>query len=189
MIRAQLRGAALVLASLISLSCSSGRRVAESMPVPVTSEPVLDASYDWHALIRVPFQTLLKETPVPLHEVLLFHDTQPAAEAEGKDCYAIDGAPPRFVGQPSDDYLLCFAHDRLIRIEAAARLPAQDAPGIFARACALWAKNASPPAQTEPPGAPCEGSDGKVNYNARLTLAPDEDSATLGIVLTASPSP
>ena len=34
----------------------------------------MDASYDWHGLVLAPFGTLLKESPIALHEVLLFHE-------------------------------------------------------------------------------------------------------------------
>ena len=44
----------------------------QAVTVPVAAP--LDASYDWHGLVLMPFGTLLKSSPIALHEVLLFHD-------------------------------------------------------------------------------------------------------------------
>jgi hypothetical protein len=186
----RLGGAVIVLASLMGAACSGSRPSAVPPPAPVAA--ALDASYDWHGLVRVPFQTLLKESPVPLHEVLLFHEEPAPAEVENKDCHAVDGAPPRFVGQQPETYLLCFEHDHLTRIEASVRLPAADAPTVLARACALWSKNArrAVPAVADPPpdtaAAPvnlCEGRDGDIAYSARLGLVPGEATGSVSITL------
>ena len=96
---------------------------------------------------------------------------------EHKDCYALDGTPPRFLGRPSEDHLLCFDHDRLRRIDASVRLPVEEAPTVLARACALWSKNSAPP------GTLCEGQDESVAYSARLTLVSGEATGTLAITL------
>ena len=42
-------------------------------PAPDTRPPV-DATYDWHDLLIVPFGVTLKDIPLTLHEVLLFRD-------------------------------------------------------------------------------------------------------------------
>ncbi len=143
---------------------------------------VTDASYDWHGLVLVPFGSLLKASPVPLHEVLQFHETS-HAEAADKDCFATAGAPPRFLGRQPAQYLLCFDHDRLSRIEAAVELPAADGPRVFAAACALWLKT-TPTAVGS--GDVCEGRDGRVAFSARLLLLPD-GPATVSMTLTDSP--
>ena len=118
----------------------------------------------------LPFGTLLKDSPLALHEVLLFQD---AAQGDGdalhQDCYAPDGAPPPFVGRRPDEYLLCFSHDRLIRIDASVRLPAQSAGQLFAAACAQWQGTRAPAEQT-PDG--CEGRDGMTRFSARLAAEP-----------------
>jgi len=99
----------------------------------------MDDSFDWHGLVVVPFGVMLKESPLPLHEVLLFRDaSRPAADADNKDCFAIDTAPPRFLGRTPDQYMMCFDHDRLNRVEASVQMTAAEAPPVFARACALW---------------------------------------------------
>jgi hypothetical protein len=156
------------------------------LPVPEEAE-VPDATYDWHVLVTVPFGTLLKESPIPLHEVLLFHEAAPA-DADNKDCYAIDRSAPRFVGQQPEQYLLCFDHDHLNRIEAGVRLAAEDAPRVFAKACALWLKNAVAGPAVSPAPAPagtvCEGVDGSTSFSARLVMVPGEPSGNLVMILT-----
>jgi hypothetical protein len=179
----------LVLTACASSNSSRGQQShREPLPAPAASAGVVpDASYDWHGLVLAPFGTLLKESPIALHEVLLFHDAaHNSGDVDSRDCYAIDGAPPRFVGHQPDQYLLCFDHDRLNRIEASVRLPADEASQAFARACALWLKNTEP---TAGGGTTCEGRDGGTAFSARLGLVPGEDSAPLSMTLSsAAPS-
>jgi hypothetical protein len=106
----------------------------------------LDASYDWHVLLIAPFGSVLKDIPLALHEVLLFHDeahgaTQPAAGAP--ECYAADAPAPRFFANTPDEFLLCFQNDRLSRIEATVQATTPDASAQFAAACAGWLKKAA----------------------------------------------
>lgn len=144
---------------------------------------ITDASYDWHVLLIVPFGALLKDSPVPLHEVLLFHDATDRAEAD-RECYSTLGAPPRFLGQQPDHFLLCFDHDHLGRVEAAVPLPAAEAPQVFARACALWLKNT---ATTVASGTTCEGRDGNVVFSARLVGLPGDTAAAVSMSLSDAP--
>src|ERR1700733_3523328 len=111
---------------------------------PVPAPAPLDASYDWHVLLIAPFGSVLKDVPLTMHEVLFFRDEAGAAPADELECYAVDGTRPRFVARSPSEYLLCFKHDRLSRIEATVRLPADEAARIFADACGLWMKNAQP---------------------------------------------
>jgi hypothetical protein len=94
--------------------------------------------------------------------------TGPASSngTEDKDCYGIDVAPPQFVGRRPHEYLLCFDHDRLTRIEATVRLPAQTAGSIFAAACARWRAAV---AETE---VSCDGRDGATGFSAHLSGEP-----------------
>ena len=65
---------------------------------PAQNDAAADASFDWHPLVAAPFGTLLKDSPIRLHEVLLFREqSHEPAEIESKDCYAVDGTPPTFV--------------------------------------------------------------------------------------------
>jgi hypothetical protein len=142
------------------------------------------ASDDWHSLLVVPFGTLLRASPVALHEVLLFHgESQPAADGDGTDCYSPDAGPPRFVERRPDEYMLCFTHDRLSRIEASVRLAGADAAATFARACGLWRKVPAPPPQA---GNECAGRDGGVAFSARLGSAAGDAAPVLSITLSAA---
>lgn len=174
--------AALFAAACASPGSSAGRHTSTTPPpAPPIPAGITDVSYDWHGLVLVPFGVLLKDSPVHLHEVLLFHDEANRAEGDNRDCFSIEDTPPRFMGQAPDHYLLCFDHDRLSRIEAAVRLAADDAPQSFVRACALWLKNT---ASTQASSTVCEGRDGGVTFSARLGLAAGDTAATVSMTLT-----
>jgi hypothetical protein len=147
---------------------------------PEAARAPMDASYDWHVLLVAPFGSALKDVPLTLHEVLLFRDeAQRAAPADELECYAVDGNRPLFIARSPSEYLLCFKHDRLSRIEVTVRLPADDAARIFADACGLWMKNAQ--ATTED----CAGSDGGTTFAGHFENEADE-SAQLTIQLDAA---
>jgi hypothetical protein len=132
---------------------------------PQAPQAIARASYDydWHGLLLVPFGTLLKDSPLALHEVLLFHDAARVGSGnEDGDCYGIDAPPPQFAGRRPEDYRLCFEHDRLSRIEASVQLPADDAGRVFAAACAEWRGASAPGADR------CDGQAGAIGYRARL---------------------
>jgi hypothetical protein len=181
-------------AGLLLSACAAAP--SRPVPPPPPLKVPLDASYDWHVLLLAPFGSVLKDVPLPLHEVLLFRDegeSRPAAD--DAECFAIDGALPRFVDQALDEYLLCFRHDRLSRVVAAVRLPAPTAATDFADACGLWLKNAAAAAQATVDAAPaadattgasCAGDDANVSFSAGLEADPDGADALLSIKLEAS---
>jgi hypothetical protein len=141
-----------------------------------------DASYDFHPLLLAPFGTRLVDSPVRLHEVLLFHEQSPGStEFESRDCYSVDGAPPSFLNQRPEEYLMCFEHDRLARIDAAVRVAADGAARDFGHACATWLRNVP---QVPPMGDACAGRDGDIVFSARLEALPDEHAAVLRVSLT-----
>ena len=179
--------------------------VACASPPPKTAKPLqaeppppkpVDPSYDWRGLLPAPFGSYLKEVPLALHEVLLFRDDAAGASSpDDAECYGTDAAAPRFVGGTPDEYLVCFKQDRLARIRASVSVSTEQAPEIFATACALWLKNAAsssqsaaPAANSAAPGsaapgiaapnsapqntAACEGQDGTVHFTGRLGDAP-----------------
>jgi hypothetical protein len=161
---------------LCACAASQPKPAAPTAPAPIT----LDASYDWHVLVVAPFGSVLKDVPMTLHEVLLFRDeAQRAAPADELECYAVDGARPRFVARSPSEYLLCFKHDRLSRIEATVRLPADEAARIFADACGLWMKNAQPTTEE------CAGSEGGTTFAGHFEDEADQ-SAQLTIQLDAA---
>jgi hypothetical protein len=174
---------------LMSACAASKPRIEPPPPAP----PPLDASYDWHVLAVAPFGSVLKDVPLATHEVLLFRDSASGAPAgDEPECYAVNGSAPRFLARDPSEYLLCFKHDRLSRIEAMVRLPADKADQILADACGLWMKSA----QASPvPGVPktdgsnaagCEGADDKVAFTAVVEKGSDETDSQLTIQLDAT---
>jgi len=199
--RAGVRAAAWLCAAC-AFGCASPRHPSPSAPPPPTPAPP-GTAYDWRPLIVAPFGTLLKDMPLALDEVLMFHDaagtaatgaragaapapgvpaTGSANDAESGDCFSLRGAsPPQFLGQRPDRYLLCFEHDRLHRIEASVQLGAGDAARLLDAICAQWLGSAEDRART-PDG--CAGSDGGVPLSVRIAPGA-ESSASLSITLRA----
>lgn len=173
-----------LLAALASCRAPSVRTTAVyPAPSPPDTHELQDATYDWHALLIVPFDSKLKDIPLTLHEVLLFREVgHGAAAADEAECYAADTAAPRFFGRAPEEYLLCFKQDRLARIQASVRLPTAQASDAFDTACANWLKNVEPTdaapriAVASNPSAPgavtCEGREGSIHFNARLGEEP-----------------
>jgi hypothetical protein len=142
-------------------------------------------SNDWHGLVIAPFGSVLKDVPMALHEVLLFRDDGAADNAAAaSECYAADAPAPPFLGRTPDEYVLCFKQDRLSRIQAAVFLPAAEADGVFAAACAAWLRNAgaAAPGAAAPDAtaAACEGRDGAIRFRGRLE---QEAESSLSIIL------
>ena len=102
-----------------------------------------------------------------LHEVLLFQDlAHGSAAADEGECYAADAPALRFIGRTPDEYLLCFKQDRLSRVQASVRLPAAEASGVFAAACAAASATAAS-------ATACDGGDGAIRFRGRLEEEPD----------------
>ena len=139
-------------------------------------------SHDWHALMIVPFGTLLKDVPYRLSEVVVFHDAgSGGAGHEDRDCHTVQGtAPPRFFGRPVGEYSLCFSSDRLNRIEASVSLPAESASAQFAAACAEWQRKGTPGTSTPDH---CEDRDGSTEIDAHLTASPVSEEPVVSIAL------
>ena len=188
-VNASERTTAVCLALLLLAACASppkGRlpETGRPMPaaVPAQHDAAADASFDWHPLVIAPFGTRLVDSPIRLHEVLLFREqSHGAAETESKDCYAVDGTVPAFAGRAPEEYLMCFEHDRLDRIEVSVRIEAEVAAGDFGRACALWLGNAQPLAKADDA---CEGRDGDTAFSAQLVVLPDQPTAELHMTLS-----
>jgi hypothetical protein len=192
-------GAALALAA-----CAAAPPPAAVPAAHEPSEPSLDASFDWHVLLPAPIGTLLRDMPMKLHDVLLFRGEDAAAAARGArstgpwppgdpdraDCHAPDGPPPRFAASIPQQYMLCFEHDRLARVEAVVRLDpvAGTASRLFERACEGWG---SPAAPSSPPGvvATCEGGEGGVVWSAHLSTdeTSDPSASLLDMTLAVAP--
>ena len=174
---ARARQAALSTALLALAACAAPPPKPAALPPAPT---LLDASYDWHALLVTPFGSVLKDVPLTLHEVLLFRDEAHAAStADELECYAVDGTRPRFIARPLSEYLLCFKQDRLSRVEATVRLPTDEAAQIFADACGLWLKSGQAAADA------CAGSDGGIAYIGHLDSEPDGCETQMSVQLDA----
>ncbi len=186
------RNGALLTVMLLALSaCVSAPKSPPPPQAPPAAAPVLDASYDWHGLLLLPFGTVLKEVPFTLHEVLLFRDASHAAQGDDAECYAMDGVAPRFLARTPNEYLLCFSHDRLARVEATVNLPQDQAAQIFSDACGLWQRNAAaaPMVAGAAASGACEGRDGAVGYGGRLEETADRTDSPLTIRLDALVEP
>jgi hypothetical protein len=186
---------AALLATLAACRTPPPRAAPDRTPAPPDTHEPQDSSYDFHGLLIAPFGSALKEIPATLHEVLLFRDAeQSTAAPEDAECYAADAPAPRFVGRMPEEYLLCFKHDRLSRIQASVILPAADAADVFAAACAGWRKHAAPattdaaaPPATAPLGTTCDGSDAEIRFSARLEE--DAGQSVLSMALDGAPDP
>jgi hypothetical protein len=144
---------------------NSSPRPAPPAPPPPPSPPPV--AYDWHPLLLAPLGTWFRDMPVPLSEVLQFHEA--GESAGGEECFKPrDTEPPRFLDRTPADYLLCFMGDRLTRIEAAVHIPAGEAAALFEAACADWERRAKPgPATPES----CEGREEDIVFSARRVAA------------------
>ncbi len=188
----------MLLATLAACHAPPTRTTAPaSAPASPDSHELPDATYDWHSLLIVPFGSMLKDIPLTLHEVLLFHDVgHGAAAADEAECYAADVPAPRFVERAPDEYLLCFRQDRLARIQASVRLPTAQASDLFDAACVNWLRNVEPATtRASVPGAgACEGREGTVYFSAHLGEEPGRVEASqaetvLSITLDNSAEP
>jgi hypothetical protein len=166
--------------------CAASAPARGSAPSPATAQaapPVV--SPDFSGLVLAPFGTAFKDVSVPLTEVLVFHQADGGRGREDGDCFR-PNVVVSFLGRAPTDHLLCFDQDRLQKIEAAVALPAAEAPGLFAAACADWQRGAVATAQG--PDA-CEGRRPDIAFSARLTEGPDPDAATVSITLVAVSAP
>jgi hypothetical protein len=159
---------------MVAFGAAAALCACVAAPPPAPPALPVDASYDWHGLMLLPFGTLLKDSPLALHEVLLFQDVSQGGDTPHQDCYAVDGAPPPFAGRRPDEYLLCFSRDRLMRIDASVRLPAEGAGALFAAACAQWRGSRAPAEQNT---TDCDGRDGMVRFHARVAAVPEPGSS------------
>jgi hypothetical protein len=174
----------------VLLIALAGCAASPPKPAPgpiVSAAPPLDASYDWHVLLTVPFGSVLKDMPLALHEVLLFRDQEKhGVDADEPECYAINGAVPSFMARVPQLYLLCFRHDRLARVEATVRVAQEEAAKVFADACGLWLKNSLTRPSAEATAGACTGNDDATAFTARVESDSDQAEASISIELDAA---
>jgi hypothetical protein len=157
--------------TLILSACATPPKktpAAPSPPAPPAAIAALDPSYDWHGLVWLPFGTVLKDSPLTLHEVLMFRDAAQGAQGDDAECYATQEIAPRFLKRTPREYLLCFRHDHLASVEATVYLPDEEAAQIFSDACGLWQKNAGAEGGSTAGSSACEGRDGAIAFGGTL---------------------
>jgi hypothetical protein len=210
-------GVSILMPLLLAACASAPKNPPAPAPAATPAAPLLDASYDWHGLLLLPFGSVLKDAPFTLHEVLMFRDAAHAAQGEDAECYAMERAAPPFLKRTPSEYLLCFKHDHLARVEATVNLPPEEAAQIFSDACGLWQRNsgrgqtavapaaagaaasgeaagaqvaANSAAATSPVGSSaCEGRDGVTSYSSRLEENSERSDRALSIRLDATEQP
>jgi hypothetical protein len=182
-----------LIATLFACTASAPR-AGKTPPIqpPTSPNEVADASFDWRVLLPASFGSALKNIPLALHEVLLFRDEAGnSARADEPECYASDVPAPRFVARTPEEYVLCFKQDRLVDVQASVRLPAADAPQVFALACERWSKSIAVPPTSAARQDPleCAGRDGDVHFVGRLEEGQESTERKLSIILDSSPEP
>ena len=168
-------GPAVALAAAMLCACASSGTSSGAKP-PAPAQPVPEApGRDWHALMKVPFGTLLKDVPFRLGEIVVFHDSTRGSTREDRDCHTLEGSPPpTWFGRPVDEYSLCFSSDKLNRIEASVSLPAESAAAQFAAACAEWQRHGTPGVSA---ADRCGVRDGSTEVDARLKTSDSADGS------------
>jgi len=171
--------AAAVCAAALLAACASPKP-GEKVPARGATAAATAPTDDWHALLILPFGTLLRDVPYRLDEVVVFHDSAGAGR-EDHECYTLRGAaPPRLFEQPVEQYSLCFSADRLNRIEASVSLPAESAPAQFAAVCAQWQRTGIPGTRSSDR---CENRDGATELDARLMVSAASTQPAVSITL------
>jgi hypothetical protein len=153
-------------------------------PAPAAPPPAPAVVYDWHPLLLAPLGTWFRDMPVPLTEVIQFHES--GESASGEECFKPkDTDPPRFLDRAPADYLLCFMGDRLSRIEAAVHVPPEQASALFLAACADWERRAKAGPTT---AESCEGREEDIAFSARLVAAATAEQDPAAAVAPPAPA-
>ena len=155
---------------------------AVTIPAPPRAP---EPGFDWRTLPLAPFGSRLQELHVPVHEVLLFQDSndgQGRAALPERECFAPDGPRRQFVGREVDSDLLCFHDGRLQRVEVTVSLPAGEAARELARYCDGWLAVATAGGARTP--AHCSGAAAHgAAFDATLGDPAEDEMAPLVIVV------
>jgi hypothetical protein len=123
-----------------------------------------------------------------LHEILYFQDAHPAADppepgerALTTDCYRPNGPLPKILNHVTEDYVLCFRHDRLARVEADLNLPAETAGALARRLCDAWLQGSLAGIRSE---AACSDRGSDAAFRVRLETAAASGTALVIVVYT-----
>lgn len=177
------------LAALIGLAsataCTSGPPRAPAA-APATAADA--AVPDWRQIPLAPLGTELAGLYSGLHEILYFQDAHQAADppepgerAVTSDCYRSNGPLPQVLNHVSADYVLCFQHDRLARVEAVLNLPADTASVLAQRLCDAWLPGSLANTRSEDA---CSGRSSDAAFRVRLKTATASGAALSIVVYT-----
>ncbi len=180
--------AAIIWLAAIS-ACSSGppRSPAAGPGTSPAARVVPDAAVaDWGGIPVAPLGTELAALYSGLHEILYFQSApgggsspDPGA-AVAADCYRSNGPAPRVLDREVEDYVLCFSHDRLARVEAVMRLPAKDARTLERRACDAWLPASVATTRSE---GDCGGRRGDAAFRLHRDALESDTGTTVSIVV------
>jgi len=146
---------------------------AAASPATVRKEPIISASHeDWRALLPVPFGSGLTQIQFPLKEVILFQGETRTSGGDEQECYSKSGAAFAFRGAETEDYVLCFFHERLFQVETALRLPRDTPTEAFLQWCDDWLSGLT---DVKRAAERCEGRE--VDTQVSATLAYDTELA------------
>jgi len=184
------------LAAMIGLAwvsaCASGPprpATAGAPPGPATAVP------DWQEIPVAPLGTTIAAMHPGLHEILYFQSPRSAdGSADGSadapagagdvgaatDCYRANGPLPSVLNHASEDYVLCFLHDRLARVEAVLNLPAAEARALEQRLCEAWLPGSLASVSGDDV---CGGRRGAAAFRVLLRSLKSDSGAALSIVV------
>ena len=171
--------------TLLSACASKSVKPGPALGAPTAGSPatrkgpIISASHeDWRALIPVPFGSGLPQVQFPLKEVILFQgESRGPVGSDEQECYSKSGSPFAFRGAETEDYVLCFFHERLFEVEAALRLPRDVPAETFGQWCDDWLSGLTDVSRD---AERCEGRESDTQVSATLAY----DSEVAGPLLT-----
>lgn len=157
----------LCIAGLTACAAKPLQTVPVVTPPPAVNARALPQGDDWRSLLPVPFGSTVSQVPFALKEVLLFQgENRNANDPDEAECYSKSGVPLTFRGIQADDYVLCFVHDRLFRVETVLRLPKDVPADTFSHWCDEWLNGLS---GVDRNADHCEGRDNDTTLLAGMT--------------------
>ncbi len=155
-------------AGLVACAAPAVQPAPVALPAPpAAAVRTLPVGEDWRSLLPVPFGGTVSQIPFALKEVLLFQgESRPPGEGDDQECYSKSGAPLHFHGYDADDYVLCFFHERLYRVEAVLRLPKDVPADTFIQWCDQWLTGLG---AADRNADHCEGRENDSTFSAGMT--------------------
>ena len=177
--------AAVCIVGLVACAAPPAQTVPAAAP-PVAVARALPPGDDWRSLLPVPFGSTVSQIPFALKEVLLFQgENRSASEPDEAECYSKSGLPLTFRGIQADDYVLCFVHDRLFRVETVLRLPKDVPADTFSHWCEEWLNGLS---GVDRNADHCEGRDHDTTLLAGMTYDTEIAGPLVTVVVLDQPT-